>query len=85
MGAGLSYALYVIESDTGKKSPGLLFTSVFVFYGVARYVYLVFKQDEGGEPESLLFRDGHILFTVIGFAIVAVLAVMGYRLPLEFK
>ncbi len=79
VGAGLCYALYVIESDTGRKFPGLIFTSVFVFYGVCRYVYLVFKQDEGGEPENLLFKDAHILFTIVGFVVFAILAVKGFH------
>lgn len=76
-GASLCYALYVIESSTGQRYHALIFTTVFVFYGISRYVYLVFKQGEGGEPENLLFRDPHILFTILGFVLFAVLAVSG--------
>ena len=86
VGAALSYALYVIQSDTGHRFPGLIFTSPFVFYGISRYVYLVFKQGEGGEPENLLFRDRHILFTIIGFTIFAILAVKGFVVHMvDFK
>jgi len=86
VGAALCYALYVIQSDTGHRYPGLIFTSPFVFYGICRYVYLVFKQGEGGEPENLLFRDGHILFTIIGFTVFAVLAVKGFVVHMvDFK
>ncbi len=86
VGAALSYALYVIQSDTGHRFPGLIFTSPFVFYGICRYVYLVFKQEEGGEPENLLFRDRHILFTIVGFTVFAILAVKGFSVHMvDFK
>lgn len=82
VGAALCYALYVIESDTGRKYPGLIFTAPFVFYGVSRYVYLVFKREQGEEPENLLFKDPHILFTILGFVAFAVIAVLGWRVSL---
>jgi 4-hydroxybenzoate polyprenyltransferase len=75
--AGLSYAIYVIESMTGKRYPGLVLTAPFVYYGVSRYLYLVFKTGEGDQPERMLFKDKHILVTIIGFVVVAALAVRG--------
>ena len=82
IGAAQSYAIYVIDSPTGHRFPGLVLTSLFVFYGISRYVYVVFRSDEGGEPETLLFSDKHILFSILGFVALAVLAAKGLHVPM---
>ena len=81
-GAGLCYGIYAIESETAHKYPALILTSLFVFYGISRYVLLVFSLDEGGEPENLLYKDPHILLAILLFLATAVMAVMGMKLPL---
>lgn len=81
-GAAMCYGIYCLESDTAKKYPGLILTSVFVFYGIARYVMIVFSQDEGGEPETLLYKDKHLLASVILFVVTAVMAISGVEVPL---
>lgn len=81
-GAAMCYGIYSIESPTGKKHPGLVLTSFFVFYGIARYVLLVFSKDEGGEPADVLFKDPHILGSVLLFLACAVFAVTGGTIPL---
>ena len=78
--AAQSYTVYAISSSTAKLYPGLTLTSVFVLYGVFRYVYLVFRSGEGGEPENLLFKDPHILVTIVLFVITSVLALKGFHL-----
>ena len=79
--AAMCYGIYCLESDTAKKYPGLIVTSIFVFYGIARYVLIVFSKDEGGEPETLLFRDRHLLLSVLLFIVSAVLAINGLEVP----
>ncbi len=59
--AMMSYGIYSLESPTGREHPALLLTALWVSYAIFRYVYLVVVKGEGGEPESLLFRDPHIL------------------------
>jgi len=81
-GAALCYGIYSLESPTAKKYPGLVLTSLFVFYGIARYVLIVFSQDEGGEPETLLYKDPHILMSVLLFVLTSVLALSGFKIPL---
>lgn len=81
-GAALCYGMYAVQSPTAHKFPGLILTTVFVFYGICRYVLIVFGKDEGGEPETLLFRDPHMLFSIIMFIVVAVLAMSGIKVPL---
>jgi len=81
-GAALCYGIYSLESPTAHKYPGLVLTSLFVFYGIARYVLIVFSQDEGGEPETLLYKDPHILMSVLLFVLTSVLALSGFQIPL---
>lgn len=81
-GAALCYGIYCLESETAKKYPGLIVTSIFVFYGIARYILIVFSLDEGGEPETLLYKDKHILACVLCFILASVLALSGFQLPL---
>src|SRR5579862_5539902 len=81
-GAALCYGVYAVQSPTAHKYPALILTTVFVFYGICRYVLIVFGKDEGGEPETLLFKDPHIIFSIVMFLIAAVLAMSGMRIPL---
>lgn len=81
-GAAMSYGIYTLESVTAKRYPALILTSLFVFYGITRYTLIVFTVDEGGEPADILFKDPHIIFSVIGFVVSAVLALSGMRLPI---
>ena len=80
--AALCYGLYALESLTAQKYPALFFTTIFVFYGICRYVLIVFVNDAGGEPENVLFRDRHIQLSVLLFILAAVIAISGVNLPL---
>lgn len=71
----MAYLLYTMDSSTAKSNPGIILTTPMVLYGVARYIQRVFKDDEGGEPADILFRDPHILIAVLLFVIVAILTV----------
>lgn len=70
-GTVVSYALYAIlgvQSGPGPRPAHpewLVYTVPIVLYGVCRYLYLVYRRDEGGAPESLLLQDRAILATVL--------------------
>lgn len=81
-GAAICYAIYTLESQTAHRYPAIILTSFFVFYGITRYVFLVFAVDEGGEPADVLFKDPHIIFSVVGFFVSAVVALNGIRIPI---
>lgn len=81
-GSAMCYGVYSVESPTARLYPTLILTSPFVFYGITRYVFLVFSKEEGGEPETLLFRDPHLLFSIVGFLAAAIFALSGVHLPL---
>ena len=80
--AAMCYGIYTLQSETAHKYPALIVTSPFVFYGITRYVLLVFIADEGGEPEEFLFHDKHILASIVLFLAAAAVALSGLRLPI---
>ncbi len=66
----ISYALFTFTSG---HSIQLMWTLVFVIYGVFRYLYLIHMEDRGGKPEKVLLEDKHILATVMLYALCVVL------------
>jgi 4-hydroxybenzoate polyprenyltransferase len=57
----VTYLLYALESD---RPPLFFVTSLFVIYGIFRYLYLVYGKAEGGAPEETLLSDLPLLITV---------------------
>lgn len=51
----VSYALYCIDHENMK------YTLPFVIYGLFRYLYLVYRKKEGGNPTELLLSDHHVI------------------------
>jgi 4-hydroxybenzoate polyprenyltransferase len=70
----MSYALFTFNSG---HTVQLMWTLIFVLYGVFRYLYLIHMEGKGGRPEKLLLEDKHILMTVVlyGFSIVLILLI----------
>lgn len=62
-----AYVLYLIAAYGGKETQDLkmILTLPFVIYGIFRYLYLVYRRDEGGEPESLVLKDKPLLFNTL--------------------
>lgn len=52
----VSYIMYTLESDTARQLGGesLSYSTVFVLYGVLRYLYLVHTHKDGNPTETLL-------------------------------
>lgn len=71
----IAYSLYTITYDKLPKNHLMALTIPFVLYGIFRYLYLVYKKDEGGSPEELLFKDIPLLACVVlwGFASIGIL------------
>lgn len=60
----VTYALYCIDSAdsaTGTAHNAMKYTLPFVIYGVFRYLYLVYRKKEGGNPTELLLSDAHLI------------------------
>ncbi len=62
-GALISYSLYTISNPRGIENK-LVFTIPLVLYGIFRYLYIVYKKGQGGDPDKILINDAHILGTV---------------------
>jgi len=62
----LCYSIYTVAPDTVQKfhTPHLLYTIPFVFFGLGRYLLLLFRQQRGEDPAAVLFSDKSILFAI---------------------
>lgn len=74
----LSYALYTVSPETVARhnTDQLTLTVPFVCYGVFRYLFLVYRKSEGGDPSKLLFRDAPLVLSGALY-VATVLAVLG--------
>lgn len=77
-GAGVvCYALYTMSDDTVSRfhTKNLLITLPFVIYGVFRYLFLIHKRKEGGDPVHLLFHDRPTLLNILLWVIAVCLVI----------
>jgi len=63
----MSYALYTISEETIHKfgTKHLIYTVPFVLYGIFRYLYLVHKKEEGGNPTKVALTDLPLLVNIV--------------------
>jgi 4-hydroxybenzoate polyprenyltransferase len=75
--AVITYALYAVSADTVAKFGGdqLIYTLPFVVFGIFRYLYLVYRKEEGGSPEGLLLNDKPLLLNILLYGVTAALLV----------
>jgi len=73
----IAYCLYTIAPETVAKfgTHNLILTVPFVLYGIYRYLYLVYREEQGGAPEKVLFTDPPLFIAILLWlgGIVAVL------------
>jgi 4-hydroxybenzoate polyprenyltransferase len=79
-----SYALYTISRETIEKfqTHSLILTFPFVLFGILRYLYLVYKRGQGGEPETILLQDKPLLITILLWVILVILIIY-YPAPFD--
>lgn len=65
------YALYTVAPETMEKfgTDSLIYGTVFVIYGMLRYMLLMENSDNGGDPSKMLLRDRPLLATVVGWGV----------------
>jgi len=63
----MSYTLYTISDETVKKfnTNLLIYTVPFVLYGIFRYLYLIHRKEEGGNPTKIALTDIPLLLNII--------------------
>jgi 4-hydroxybenzoate polyprenyltransferase len=75
----MSYALYAISDETIKKfgTNKLIYTVPFVLYGIFRYLYLVHRKVEGGNPTRLALTDLPLLVNIMLWIVTASIIIYG--------
>jgi len=77
----MAYALYTLWPRTRLEvSPRLYYSIPFVLYGIFRYLYLVHRQEGGGEPGRTLMADRALLIDVLLW-VAAVIAILRFFPP----
>lgn len=73
----MSYALYTISEDTIQKfnTNNLIYTTPFVLYGIFRYLYLIYKRAEGGNPTMTVVRDIPLLLNLFLWILTVVIII----------
>jgi 4-hydroxybenzoate polyprenyltransferase len=68
------YTLYTVDDRTVEHfgSNGLLFTVPFVYYGIFRYLYLVHKRRQGGDPSRIILKDKMLQLNIIFWLATAI-------------
>lgn len=71
------YALYTVAPETIARfgTTTLIYGTVFVIYGLLRYLFLLQNPRDGGDPARLLLRDKPILVAILGWVVFNVLVV----------
>ena len=67
----LAYSVYTFQSPTLPSNHAMMATIPFVLYAVFRYLYLLYKKQQGGSPEVLLVKDRPLLISLLGWAIAS--------------
>ena len=77
----MSYALYTLSEETVRKfsTHHLIYTVPFVLYGIFRYLYLVHKREEGGNPTKILLTDIPMIVNVVVWVLVCVFIIYGSK------
>ncbi|NVM03271.1 MAG: decaprenyl-phosphate phosphoribosyltransferase [Candidatus Helarchaeota archaeon] len=67
----ITYIMYTISDKAieyfGNRN--LIYTNIFVFYGIFRYLYLVYKEKKGGDPVKIILSDKFLLINILLWAI----------------
>ncbi len=73
----ITYALYTVSERTVRAfgTEALIFTTIFVVYGIFRYLYLVHKMGLGENPTNILLTDKPMIVNIVLYvlSIVAII------------
>jgi 4-hydroxybenzoate polyprenyltransferase len=70
----VSYSIYTVWPSTVEKfgTSNLVYTIPFVAFGIMRYLYIVYRRNEGGDPSGILLTEKSILATVFLWAVTVI-------------
>lgn len=72
----LSYFLYTFNANEHR---GMMWTAVFVFYGIFRYLYLIDRPAINDDPTQILLSDRPLFFNTVAWALTIIFIL--YFLP----
>ncbi|MCX5752070.1 MAG: decaprenyl-phosphate phosphoribosyltransferase [Candidatus Krumholzibacteria bacterium] len=70
----VSYSIYTVWPSTVEKfgTSNLVYTIPFVVFGIMRYLYIVYRRNEGGDPSGILLTEKSILAAVFLWAVTVI-------------
>ncbi len=76
-GSVISYALYTISDRTVSlfKTEALIYTTIFVLYGIFRYMYLIYQKKSGENPTDVILGDLGIILNVFIWLLTCVVII----------
>jgi 4-hydroxybenzoate polyprenyltransferase len=74
-----AYALYTMSQETVSKFHTALLpiTLPFVLYGIFRYLYLLYRREQGGNPSDLLLNDRALLVNTVLWMLALLVIIYG--------
>ncbi len=69
----ICYSIYTVSPETVAKfhTSDLLYTIPFVFYGLGRYLLLLYRRARGEDPAAVLFGDKGMLVAIFGWLVTS--------------
>jgi 4-hydroxybenzoate polyprenyltransferase len=76
------YALYTVAPETVEKfgTDSLIYGTIFVIYGLFRYMALIKKPENGGNPTKTLLHDRGLLLTITFWGFFNILVIYQSKL-----
>ncbi len=68
----MAYSLYTFDAPNVPDNRAMMLTIPFVVYAIFRYLYLVYRKQQGGSPEVLLVTDRPLLLSIVGWGLASV-------------
>ena len=70
-GVIICYSLYTVAERTESyfRSNMIVYTTVFVIYGIFRYMYLVYENNKGEDPTQVLLKDIPMLINMLLYSL----------------
>lgn len=81
-GAVISYALYTISERTVSlfKTESLIYTTIFVLYGVFRYMYLIYQKRSGENPTDVILGDVGIIANIFLWLVACIVIIYRWQI-----
>ena len=73
----ICYSTYTVWPETVAKfhTQHLIYTVPFVFFGLGRYLLLVFRRQRGEDPAAVLFTDKGMIVAIVGWLLASWLVI----------